>query len=340
MPHSLSKDVDEIAQQLIDAFDLMFEEQEQTLSDPLVRWLDFRLRYIDPRPRTILRSIDFDARVPPAALSALEAFIELAKSGKDLNPFQTKTIKRHDTSGTKRQLRTDGLWADWHLHHAHLTEVPLAAGAEFSERSEWLLFFLVLGDQLALIDVRSHNEPDIFQAIDLVQKAIRSWPQFAEKFAVQGVIGLAQAPTTDAKSVRDLRKGGVAQMLEIDGNVYMPPGLGVTSAATSTQVSLKRNRAKQLARDIGDFFVHAENPLMKAAIEKGVNDPTVSLDVLPSGQLTIYCLEAALHTPFPSAPIPGDARSELEQLLLPRWAGLKLVAYLAAKQADAIPNSP
>lgn len=335
MQHTLTTDVDEIAQDLIDAFSLVFEEQEQNLSDPLIRWLDYRLRYIDPHPRQILKSDGFDARVPLEARSPLDVFILLIKSGVDLNPFQTKTIKRNDTSGAKRQLRTDGLWADWRIHHVHLTDVQLASGEEFSERSEWLLFFLVQADHLALIDVRSHDEPGIFQAIDLVEMAIRSWPQIAQMFAVNGGLSLARPPATDTKSVKDLRQAGVTQMLEVDGAVYMPLGLGVTSAATSTLVSLKRNRVKQLARDIADFCSHPECPLMQAATEKGVGSPVFSFELLPSGRLAISCPEAGVNMPFPSPQNPSDARSELEQLLLPQWAGSKLVKYLAAKQAAA-----
>lgn len=335
MSHTLSTDVDEIAQDLIDAFELTFEEQEQNLRDPLIRWLDYRLRYIDPRPRNILKSIDFDARVPREALPALEAFIQFVKNGTDLNHFQTKSIKYNDTSGTKRQLRTDGLWADWRIHHAHLTEVSMAAGAEFSERSEWLLFFLVLPGQVALIDVRSHKEPGIFQAIDLVEKFIRSWPAIAQQFKLNGVMGLMRPPSTDGQSVRDLRRAGVTQMLEVDGAVYMPPGLGVTTAATSTQVSLTRDRVKHLARDIEKFFSRPESPLMQVAAEKRVESPSFSFRILPTGQLSVFFPEALVNLPFPSPQMQGDARSEMEQLLLPPWAGKKLVTYLAAKQTAA-----
>ena len=335
MSHTFITDIDEIAQNLIGAFELTFEEHEQNLCDPLIRWLDYRLRYIDPSPRKIVKSIDFDARVPREALPALEAFITLVESGADLNHFQTKSIKRNDTSGTKRQLRTDGLWADWRIHHAHLTEVPLAAGAEFSERSEWLLFFLVFPGQIALIDVRSHNEPGIFQSIDLVEKLIRSWPDIAQQFKLNGVMGLMRPPSTDGQSVKDLRRAGVTQMLEVDGAVYMPPGFGVTSAATSTQVSLKRDRIKRLASDIDKFFSRPENPLMQIAQQKRVENPSFAFGILPTGHLSVFFPEALVKIPFPSPQVQGDARSELEQILLPPWAGRKLVTYLAAKQAAA-----
>ena len=336
MPHTFATtDVDEIARDLIDAFELVFEEQEQNLCDPIIRWLDYRLRYIEPKPRQILRSEGFNTRVSNEALPALEAFIKLANDGADLNPFQTKTIRQNDTSGAKRQLRTDGLWADWGIHHAHLTESLVATGSAFSARSEWVLFFLMLDNQVAFIDVRSHKEPGIFQAIDLVEKAIRSWPEFAQAWKLKGVISLGRSPITDAQSVKNLRLGGVTQMLEVDGVAYMPPGLGVTTAATSTQVSLKRNRTRQLARHIEQFLSQPGGPLMKAATKKGIGNPSLSLGVLPSGRLAVICPEAEFYFEFPLDENPSNPYSELEYLLLPKWAREKLVIYLSEKQATA-----
>lgn len=339
MPNTLSSDIDEIAQELIEAFALEFTGTVGNLTDPLIRWLDYRLRYIDPFPRQVLKSDGFDSSVPRQARQTLDAFIKNVENGADLNPYQTKTIKRNDTSGTKRQLRTDGMWADWRIHHAHLTDVPVATGAEFSERSEWLLFFLVLPEHVALIDVRSHSEPNVFQAIDLVEKLIRSWPQIAERFALKGVLGLARPPSTDPISVRDLRVGGVTQMLEVDGKVYMPPGFGVTTAATSTQVSLMRDRVEHFVRDIAEFFMRTDSQLMQAAAGKGIKSPVISLGVLPTGQLAVSWRGGDIAIPFPTPPKPSDARSELEHLLLPHWAKAKLVAHLSAKHASATSNT-
>ncbi|HJW56946.1 MAG TPA: hypothetical protein VJ577_16895 [Burkholderiaceae bacterium] len=328
MPNSFTTDVDELAQELIDAFNLTFAETEQRLSDPLIRWLDYRLRYIDPCPRQTVKSTGFDSRVPPAAQPALQQFVALSEAGGDLNPYQTKTIKRNDSSGTKAQLRTDGLWTDWHIHHVHLTEAPLAAGQEFSDRSEWLLFFMAGPDTLALIDVRLHNQVDVFQDVSLVEQAIRSWPLQFERFAANGVTGLARQPAIDAESIKKLRTSGVTQMLMVDGKVYHPPGFGVTSAATSTTVSLRRNDAKRLARDIGTFFDDPRNEPMQHAANEGVTNPTFSLAVTDKGRLAIDCKETAVRWRFPTPPDRDDARSQLENLLLPVWAGSKLVAHL------------
>ncbi|AMV48168.1 hypothetical protein [Paraburkholderia caribensis] len=337
MLHTFDSDVDRIAEKLIEAFCLKFEGADAQLNDSLIRWLDYRLRYIDPKPREVVRSIGFDGRVPPEANHAFSNFIRIVETGGDLNPYVTKTVKTNDSSGVKRQLRTDGLWADWNIHHAHLTETPLAAGAEFSDRSEWLLFFIALPTQIGLIDVRSHNEPGIFQAVDLVEKAIQSWPDHFEGYRLKGVAGLTQPPATDANAIKSLRVGGVTSFLEIAGNVYMPPGLGVTTAATSTRVSLERDKVKRLARAAGDFFsFHGE--LVRSSLEKGKPHPTLTLRVSDRGRLVAYCEAEKRTEGFPPNG-RSTARTELEERLLPQWAADRLASHLAATGCPAVKST-
>lgn len=337
MLHTFESDVDRIAERLIEAFSLKFEGTDANLNDSLIRWLDYRLRYIDPKPREIVRSIGFDSRVPAEANQALSNFIRLAETGGDLNPYLTKTVKSSDSSGAKRQLRTDGLWADWNIHHAHLTETPLAAGAEFSDRSDWLLFFIALPTQIGLIDVRSHNEPGIFQAVNLVERAIGSWSDHFEMYRLKGIAGLARPPASDANSIKSLRAGGVAGLLEIAGKVYMPPGFGVTSAATSTRVSLERNKVKQLARGVGDFLsLHGE--LVRSSLAERKPHPTLSLRVSDHGRLVAYS-ETEKRTESISANGRSTTRAELEERLLPQWAADRLVSHLAAAGSPTVKST-
>jgi len=334
---SFRKDIDDIARGLISAFKLTFTEQEQHLSSPLSRWLDFRLRYIDPRPRGTLKSDGFATRIPIKAVPALNAFIKLSEAGADLNPYQTKTIKQNDFSGTKKQSRTDGLWADWKIHHVHLTDVPLSSSGEFSKRSDWLLFFLAFPEHLALIDVRCHNEPNIFEAHDLVEKAIKNWPEFSEKFQMKGI--LTQSAPKDAETIKQLRRAGVAMMVEVDGHVYMPPGLGLTTAATPLKVSLQEGRVSQLVHAIVEFFYDPNGAPMKMMAEEGVSEPTFSLRLLlPQGGLAVVYAETGPCWPFSLWPT-NSIGPQLEGILLPPWASAKLVEAEMAKKPNLPPST-
>ena len=112
--NAFDKDIEEIAGKLVKAFGLMHAQTSSTsLDEPLLRWLDFRFRYIEEKPRLIERSNQFPVQLPASVQAALSSMEQRILMGEDLNPYQSKTISKNDTSGIKRQLRTDGLWADW-----------------------------------------------------------------------------------------------------------------------------------------------------------------------------------------------------------------------------------
>lgn len=157
-------DLNELCQDLVDNFNLKHEQEVQRLAEPLLRWADFRLRYIDPKPRPILTSSKFPACIQPDAKSGFEKFISEVISGADLNIYQGKGLSvRNDVSGKKPQLRTDLLWADWGILHFHLTTSLPPANDYYSPRSDWLLFAIPTKDELGFIDIRSHKEANIFE---------------------------------------------------------------------------------------------------------------------------------------------------------------------------------
>jgi hypothetical protein len=319
---SFRSDIDDIAKDLINAFGLTFTKQGQHLCSPLLRWLDFRLRYIDPRPRNILKSDGFDARTPNEAIPALNAFIKLSETGADLNPYQTKTIKSNKSRGKKFRLRTDNLWADWMIHHVHLTEVPLSVGDEFSERSGWLLFFLTFFDHLALIDVRHHQEDDLFFDYGLIESVIKNWPEFAERFRIKLV--LSPPSPRDTEAIKQLRRMRVLTSIEVDGHSYMPFGFGLSTALTSMKAGLHEGRVIKMAYSIMRLFADPDKEPMKMARKKGVSNPIFSLRVLfPQGWLAIVCEEAKLCWPF--SLLQNSIAMELEDILLPSWASAKLI---------------
>ena len=326
VPHNTLSDLELISRDLIEAFGLRYSEDVPHLSDPLLRWLDFRERYIEPRPRELPTSGGFEARVPLAARSALAHFMQLARNGADLNPYLSRRSKTFDVSGQKSQWRTDALWADWGITHAHLTEAPIAENMELSESSDWLLFFIASPDVLALIDVRPHSEEGVFQAVDLVEKAFRSWPDYATRFEINVVQG--EKPNAPPEAIARLRKGGVNQTLQIDGKTYIPPGLGMTSASTAMRMTLMRDRLVQnanlLARDAADpsSWIHQQ------AIAKGILNPTFRL-VVDGDSLGRQAGNTVWNLPR-NVPVTS-AQFFVQDRMLPPWAAERLVAWRATQ---------
>jgi len=147
--------------------------------------MDYRLRHINPQQREVHKSSRFPIDGLPGDVQEALSFIETRFAiGADVNPYLSKGTINNDVANPKRQNRTDGLWADWGIHHLHLTSEPLVEGQRFSKRSSWLLFVKVYDDAVAFIDVRDHNEELLWTQDDLLATFISSWPDQAEPFRI------------------------------------------------------------------------------------------------------------------------------------------------------------
>ncbi len=83
------RNVEAIATELIGAFSLKFKQEVDNLNDPLLRWLDFRYRYVDPQPRQVVFSKKFPKKnLPTKTQAALKSIVRLMQKGGDINPYQ------------------------------------------------------------------------------------------------------------------------------------------------------------------------------------------------------------------------------------------------------------
>lgn len=154
------RNVDDIAKDFIAAYSLKFTQEVENLNSPLLRWLDFRFRYIDPQPRQVVFSDNFPKKaLPEDANAGLQNLVRLIQSGADINPYQGRgLVLRNDTSSQRGESRTDLLWADWNIHHFHLSAAPIPEGQFFSHPADYLAFCIVGGDLVAFIDVLRHPD--------------------------------------------------------------------------------------------------------------------------------------------------------------------------------------
>jgi hypothetical protein len=80
------EDVDRIASSLIGSFGLRHSASETPLSTPLLRWFDFWMRIIDPRPREVLFSDQFPKALGAGTGTALQYIEAAVRAGDDVNP--------------------------------------------------------------------------------------------------------------------------------------------------------------------------------------------------------------------------------------------------------------
>ncbi|MEW9570212.1 hypothetical protein ABQJ54_00450 [Rhodanobacter sp. Si-c] len=252
-------DIETIAASLIRFCGLTHSMAIQHLDRALLRWLDFRLRFVDPKPRPLVYSRSFPKRLSGEVGRELGAFEQRSLAGEDLNPFQGKGLtKHHDTSGTKRQHRTDLLWAEWGIHHFHLAPPANGAGQYYSGRSKQLLFVVVFDNAIACLDIGTHGA---MENRALVEAFVHSWPKEAERFRLKGV--LPSTSPFQEEDIKKLRVAGVSSYVVVDGAVYVPGG--ITTASTPTRVTLASNQVamgvnaiaqigiSEVIRDRGDW---------------------------------------------------------------------------------------
>ncbi|CBA16193.1 hypothetical protein XACN24_08220 [Xanthomonas albilineans] len=205
----------------------------QHMDSALLRWLDFRLRFVDPKPRPLVYSKSFPRRLYGEVGRALAVFEQYSLAGEDLNPFQGKGLtKHHDTSGIKSQNRTDLLWADWGIHHFHLVPRSGKMDSYYADRSEHLLFAVVFDNVIACLDIKSH---EAMENRALLEAFVRSWPDEAERFRLKGAFPQHTAQFSEA-DIKKLRHAGIASTVTVDDAIYMPGG--ITCASTPTRVTL------------------------------------------------------------------------------------------------------
>ena len=317
---SFSADIDKMVTEFINDYGLKYEEEEKGLASPLLRWLDFVARYIEPRPRQIVLSNNFPKKLDPTAEQAIHQLESAIKQGADINPYQSKGLILHnDTSGKKRQQRTDLLWADWGIHHLHLTTNPVDPKSYFSDRSEWLLFCIVGFDHIGFVDVRNHNEQDLFSDSDLILSIIDSWPEVMEKYKLNGVSPASPLPT--ASEMSQLRKAGITTYVQANGSIYMGPGRGITTASTAARISLLEIDIKRYLRELAKMVLDESGEFSIDAKTAGINKPDFRLAATVRG-LAVY--ESFQNKAYILPRISNVGRNsflaQLHELVLPEWA--------------------
>lgn len=324
------KDINEIALALIEAHGLSYEASGQEREGmALYRWQDYRLRHITSVPRKVKLSSRFPvAGLPDEVMNALDAMRARFENGEDINPYQSKTKAMNDVSAVAPQRRTDGLWADWGIHHFHLTTEPLAPGEHFSARSDWLLFARVCDDVVAFIDVRHHGEHDLWSQQDLINTFIDSWPEQSERWRIS-LLQMVEPDTPEAPSARKQnRESGVNQAIWHKGEAHLPLGRGVTAHGTSVVATDKATQVIRNSSVIANWLDHPENPVRVELRGAGILEPEFQFAVGVHGLVIgmVGCSDRCWI--FPDSP----SFCVVRDTLLPEWALPRLVFYLNTRR--------
>ena len=239
--------VDEIEQQIRDYVlrvmppDPSGELEASPLNSLLLTYGNWRSRFVHTQPRTVHLSSKLRASLQAtehkAALGAISAAIQ---AGDDLTPYLSRGIKTAYVPQAQRDKRLhrrsdlDLLISDWGLHHLHLATQLEPDG--FVHRTDDLLFAAFTDEDAYLIGIHPHGN---WALRELVEVLVREWPD--NSAVTMSVSGVTLARSVSEDEHMQLRKGGVATLMEVDGRVVMP-GLGMTTAGTPVRVTLRVNK--------------------------------------------------------------------------------------------------
>jgi hypothetical protein len=319
-------DVETISKTLADYCALTHTKAVSELDQVLFRWLDFRMRFVDPKPRPLVYSTAFPKQIPDDVQQALSDFERHSLNGDDLNPFQGKGLTMyHDTSGVKRQNRTDHLWAEWNIHHFHLASLASGSGQYYSDRSGWLLFAVIFDNAIACVDITDHGK-GAMENRSLIENFIRNWPEAAEPFRFKGILPSQSQPSEE--DIKKARVGGYSLPVVVDGAVYAPGG--ITSASTAERVSLAGIHTAHGTRAAAQLVI---GEMEREGSAMGEEDlPHLSLALTPCG-LGIFDdrTRKCWPLPRPTGPWANHAAARMHDLILPEW--------IAAKIAEAFTNA-
>jgi hypothetical protein len=222
--------------------------EEQCLSGLLIDYRVWRGRFLQPRPRNVHRSSELKgstkSKEHSKALAAIEA--KIAK-GEDLNPHLSSRISMPvgGDAGSPLAKRSDRdlLLAEWDVHHLHLSTEMGPKG--FTKRTGDALFAVFRDSDAYLLGVFAHPANANWAAKDIFAVLVRNWPGADLVIEARGLIGLSQDYSDEDRL--KLRASGVMNLQEVDGKIYSPASIGLTTAGTPTAAT---RQADALMREL------------------------------------------------------------------------------------------
>lgn len=316
------ENLNQISQSLISTFSLKFEREVDHLSLPLLRWLDFRLRYVDPRPRKVVLSDKFPVSgLSDEALSGLNRLIRIFEAGGDVNPYQGQgLVNFNDTSGRRKINRTDGLWADWGVSHFHLSDGDVVVGDYFVKRGDHLLC-IVEEDRVLFIDARSHLRGVEYADLDIMEIISDNWPE--RMVQLKGVL---PGKAWERSEIYQMRRSGVSAPLILGGKVYVMASSGITSAATADVVTMAVNRCRIYVNRLAEWVVSPDGDFVRTCRGLSVDNPAFCLAITPRG-FSVYEENSRAAFALGDVGLKLKWIDDLINTILPSWA---LKAYFEA----------
>ncbi|KPZ27069.1 MULTISPECIES: hypothetical protein [Pseudomonas syringae group] len=158
--------------------------------------------------------------------------------GELISPHLSRNLKKPDYS--------DLFLNDWGIHHLHLSTEIEKDG--FCKRTEFVLLVIFEKDFALVIDIRPHGSenPTLWVQKNILDIVLCSWPEWISRFRLRG---LGASRNITEQEHLNLRKSRLNTQIKLsDGNTYMGPGGGITTAGTSVQATMRSDQIFHMLR--------------------------------------------------------------------------------------------
>ena len=219
------------------------KEWEDEREKAIMTWFNYLHRRIPAQPRKLVPN---PSLVCPAEVSQGWAMLQQEiKDGIDLTPRLSRKIENAEYN--------DGMLNDWGFNHFHLGTTFDPKHPRLIQGTSFVLLAIVDPYEFYPIDFVQHGA---WGDSAILEKAISAFPNRFEKFCLKGITDIASPFACE--NVDKMRKCGVNIFHKIGDKIYAPPGMGVTTAATSVTATMMldsdRRRFQKLENQIRKSF--------------------------------------------------------------------------------------
>jgi len=196
---------------------------------------NFKRRHVTAKKRDVYISRHLNC--PREFRDAYRAIIDKIESGDTVKPHLSRFLKKPDFN--------DLFLNDWGIHHLHLSLVEEDDG--YCERTGPVLLVRFEENYALIIDIRMHGSANLWVQKDILDNIRINWPDWMDRFRVRGAGRQDDLSESERKRLRSVRMNTWVKLS--DGNLYVGPGMGLTTAGTSTLATMNADKAMHVIRE-------------------------------------------------------------------------------------------
>lgn len=233
--------------------------------------LNHEMKTVAPRPRRTHSSPDFDSK-----LAALDQPKQTAAASIRRKFEEGDDVGGHLSGASVNPSRTDGLLADWGIHHLHISITKRNPANRFYERTGPVMFAWIRDDDAYFIDIYPHGIafPEAWTRQELLKIVDRNWPHLIDPYRLNGVVGLSMnCSDLDRK---DLRKVNINSAVPLDSSFIIGPGGGLAGSGVPVRNVMRLNQTVREVKKLEKLAVRFEMA-WKAAISERTGEAECDL---------------------------------------------------------------